>query len=121
MTATPNNGYSLVMSASLHSLADERSLALHRAVAERLGNDPSLLARAVARVAAWSEDPIRHPYAADWRALLTGSLDELRSALVSTEPTMCTLRQASPFAGALDAKTRWEILKQPALRSRETR
>ncbi len=109
------------MTAALHSLADERSLALHRAVAERLGTDPSLLVRAVERVAAWSTDPARHPYAAEWRVFLTGSLDDLCAALVSTESTMCTLRQASPFAGALDAKTRWEILKQPALRSREAR
>lgn len=91
----------------LHSLADKRSRALHEAVALRLTEQPELLSRARRRVQEWLGDPSSHPYALDWKALLDGPLAELIQAMTSTSPRMCTLRQASPFAGALDNRTRW--------------
>jgi hypothetical protein len=105
------------MTGRLHSLADARSLALHQAVAERLKLDPAIVARARARVAAWSLEPERHPYALPWQKLLDQELEALCLALTRSDAEMCTLRQASPFAGALDAKTRWAILKHPSLRA----
>lgn len=106
--------------ASFHSLAEKRSWALHQEVARRLVRQPELVERARRRVSAWLEHPSEHPYARDWHALL--ALDEaaLADALGDTSAWMCTLRQASPFAGALDNRTRWEILKRPELRSDET-
>lgn len=102
-----------------HSLAEERSWALHVEVARRLPSRPDLLEAARRRVSAWLAEPGRHPYADDWRALLDAGTRELVEALRDVSPRMCTLRQASPFAGALDARTRWEILKRPELRRRE--
>ncbi len=46
-------------------------------------------------------------------------LDALRKSLADKGDWMCTLRQASPFAGALDAETRWNILKRPEFRPSE--
>ncbi len=78
-----------------------------------------MLAQAKRRVQGWLERPREHPYAQDWMQLLEGDEAELIAALKSPEARMCTLRQASPFAGALDAKTRWKVLKSPELRGRE--
>lgn len=104
-----------------HSLAEARSWALHQEVAARLASQPRLIERAKQRVAKWLSHPSEHPYAAAWDRLLQAPLEQLQQALVDESIEMCTLRQASPFAGALDAQTRWQILKQPELRSRETR
>lgn len=110
---------SMIRPGAFHSLADARSWALHREIARRVAAEPQLLENAKRRVAAWQRDPSRHPYAEAWLQLLEGDLGELEVALCSTDEPMCTLRQASPFAGALDSATRWRILKQPELRGRE--
>jgi len=111
-------GYSVQVSSrpDLHNLADARSWALHQAVASLLTERPDLIERARGRVAAWLSEPSGHPYATDWKALLEGKLEDLQAALLSTGPRMCTLRTASPFAGALDNRTRWRILKRAELR-----
>lgn len=103
-----------------HSLAEARSWALHQEVAARLERSPELVHSARQRVAGWLRDPGAHPYAAEWDDVLEQPLEAIRRALTDKGERMCTLRQASPFAGALDAKTRWEILKRPELRPRET-
>lgn len=103
---------------AFHSLADRRSWALHVEVARRLKSDESVLTRARQRVQGWLDSPGAHPYAEGWAQLLAADLDHLTAALENPEPHMCTLRQASPFAGALDQTTRWRILKSPELRGR---
>jgi len=105
----------------LYCLADLRSWALHCEVAKQLADRPEILTRARARVEAWCRDPGLHPYAMAWKTLLEAPVPELQDALRSKDETMCTLRQASPFAGALDSKTRWKILKQPHVSRHETR
>lgn len=102
-----------------HNLAELRSWALHAEVARRL--NPELLARARARVQTWMTDAGSHPYAERWARVLHGDTESVQRALLRADEEMCTLRQASPFAGALDAKTRWAILKRPELRPRATR
>src|SRR5690606_34808641 len=95
-----------------HSLSEARSWALHCAVAERLRREPDLIEGPRARVLSWLSDPAAHPYARAWNELLNCSGEELLIALVKNDETMCTLRQASPFAGILSSKERWNILKQ---------
>ena len=102
-----------------HSLADARSWALHEEVAARLLVQPELIVRARERVAGWMSRPAEHPYASAWSELLLLPPQKLRDSLTDKGDRMCTLRQASPFAGALDAATRWKILKRPELRPRE--
>jgi hypothetical protein len=102
-----------------HSLAEARSWALHAEVAARLAESPELVLSAQERVAGWLTRREEHPYAAAWDDLLQQPLEALRQALTDKGEHMCTLRQASPFAGALDARTRWSILKRPELRPRE--
>jgi hypothetical protein len=102
-----------------HSLAEARSWALHAEVATRLAASPELVLAARQRIARWLTRPAEHPYAAAWGELLQLPVEQVRQALTDKDERMCALRQASPFAGALDAATRWRILKRPELRPRE--
>jgi hypothetical protein len=110
-----------------HELADRTSLALHRAVADRLREDPSLVARARARVVASLADRQLHAYYGErWLSLLDGPLDLLLDELTSSSEAAQALRQTSPFAGVLDPATpmksgtrsaRARCLREPELRS----
>jgi hypothetical protein len=102
---------SLVAVVDPHRLAELRSLAYHRAVAERLG-DPRVVESARARVGQWLERGHMPSYAAAWQRLLEGPVEELRAALEADSETSRALRQASPFAGAIDARERWRIWAQ---------
>lgn len=94
-------------------LCVERSLALHREVAERLRRDPRLLEFAKTRVQRWFEDGSAHrSWAIAWSEVLEGGLDEVVALLIDRSERAHDLRQVSPFAGVLDARTRWEILRR---------
>jgi hypothetical protein len=96
---------------SPHRQAEERSVALHAAVAHRLRERPELMEVARARVRTWLADGDR-PYARAWDSLLRLPLEELCDALVDRSERGATLRQCSPFAGVVDARSRWRILRE---------
>ena len=101
------------MTDGLHAAAEERSLELHRAVAERLRADPALVERARDRVARWlREGTVARPYAEAWQAALGRPLEELTGFLVDPGEHACRMRQTSPFAGVLAPRERWDILRR---------
>jgi len=102
----------------LHAAAEQRSLELHRAVAERLRSDPALVERARDRVVRWlREGTVARPYGEAWLALLGRPLDELTDFLVEPGERARRMRQTSPFAGALSPRERWGILRRMRERS----
>lgn len=96
---------------------DEKSRALHAAVADKMREDPAVLERARERVVRWLRDGAAHPYAAAWSRALALPVDDLRAFLTDDGEEARTLRQASPFAGALDPRERWAILRSLARRA----
>jgi hypothetical protein len=91
-------------------MAEERSLAYHREIADRLPGRPDILEAARARVGRWIDSgDVHHVYATAWRELLDRPLEEIRAAIVNPDQQARDLRQVSPFAGALDPRTRWRI------------
>lgn len=93
-----------------HAVSEEVSLALHAVVAGRLRDDPSLVARARQRVEGWLRDgTVARAYAEAWREILGRPAAEIADLLKDPGERARQLRQASPFAGALDARTRWTI------------
>ena len=93
--------------------SDEQSILLHSEVAERLQADPSILDRARSRVRSWLEDGSVHRYYVEaWERVLSQSVDEVAAFLVHTSEHACALRQVSPFAGVLDPRTRWRLLRR---------
>ena len=96
-----------------HRLAEERSLALHREVAEILRRDPARVTDTLARVRRWREDRSVHPVYVDaWERLLEGPFDELWKALVDESEAARARRQSTPFAGIVDPRTRWRIWRE---------
>ncbi len=104
------------MFAVTHEMVDERSLALHRAVAAKLLEDPEVLERARQRVLEWLETAaVDRRSAVAWREVLERSPFEVARFLCDTSQRARDLRQSSPFAGSLEPRERWAILR--ALRS----
>jgi len=96
-----------------HALIEETSLELHRAVAERLLDDPSLLSRAQTRVEEWlATGAVARPLAEAWKAILARPPADVARALSDPGERARDLRQTSPFAGALDPRTRWSIFRR---------
>jgi hypothetical protein len=93
-----------------HRLAEERSVAYHRVIAERLRDQPAILDRARRRVQGWlASGPCAPAAAARWAAVLAGDATSIAAFLVERSEQADELRQSSPFAGALDLRERWRI------------
>ncbi len=93
-----------------HRLAEERSIALHGAVADRLSDDGAVLERARTRVHKWLEtDEVATYWAQEWDRVLSKPLAEIQAFLVERSEHATALRQMTPFAGAIDPRTRWRI------------
>jgi hypothetical protein len=98
-----------------HRLAEQRSLALHKRIAELIDDDPSIVATAQRRVARWLDGTERFAaspeYARRWKSLLSGPQRRLLEALRSDSEESRALRQSSPFAGVLSERERHAILE----------
>ena len=104
----------------LHRLAEERSIAFHRKVLERLQVEPAILDRARARTRGWLHRGEPHAfYARAWARVLELPPEAMAAALVENSERMRALRQVTPFAGALPPKERWAIWRQFAARRGE--
>jgi hypothetical protein len=100
------------MSTSGHRLAEARSLALHREIALRLVAEGEVLAAARRRVDGWlASGAVARVWALRWADVLRRPTDEVVAVLTDPGETACDLRQVSPFAGAIDARRRWDILR----------
>jgi transcriptional regulator with XRE-family HTH domain len=91
---------------------DERLLRLHEAVAEELLKDSTSVRKRAYRNLDRMRDamPSAIVWLDEWRLLLDGPVPDLVSTLVDRSENACALRQSSPFAGVLDAPTRWKII-----------
>lgn len=96
-----------------HRRIDERSLALHRAIADKLRKQPELLEIARDNLVRWRATSRRSlPYLDEWQRLVEGPLEKLLGAIESAEERMTALRQSSPFAGVLTPRERWAIYER---------
>ena len=98
-----------------HVRIEERSIALHRAVADRIRTNPRLMEKArnnlqkyIDQVA--QENRTVSKSLSEWQDILTNrSREAVLEFLVSTGESASRLRQFSPFAGILTPKERWKI------------
>jgi hypothetical protein len=96
-----------------HQRIDARSLALHRAIGEKLRARPELMAIAHDNLERWSKPGNRSQYYWDeWRKILARPLPEILELLGEESERMTALRQATPFAGVLEPAERWAIYAQ---------
>ena len=93
-----------------HARIDARSLAMHRAIAGKIRMSPELMGIAKENLRRWRGTAGRsEPYLDAWSELLAKPLGEALELLEQDSETMRAMRQASPFAGVLSPKERWEI------------
>lgn len=98
------------MSPQGHERIDQRSLALHRAVAEKLRAQPALIGVARENLARWAATAGRStPYLDAWKRILDRPLEDVLQLIEQEEERMTALRQCSPFAGVLEPKERWAV------------
>jgi hypothetical protein len=96
-----------------HRRIDQRSLEMHRAIADKLRADPSLIEIALDNLNRWSQTATRsQPYWDAWREILTRPLPVVLKLLVEESEHMTAMRQASPFAGVLQPSERWAIYQR---------
>ncbi len=93
---------------------DQRSLAYHHAIAEKIKQDPvSSLERAKQTL---KKMMVQNPFAREllivWQQWLKLPLDDLIQKILDPAPLARELRQVSPFAGLLSPKERVCVLKQ---------
>ena len=103
----------------LHRASDEQSLRLTEAALRRLAVRPELMEQVCATLDHWDRvaPPASKPLRDEWRRILeTRDWDR---ALDHGERGQ-QLRQASPLARALDARTRWAIIRLCKGRSSNT-
>lgn len=96
-----------------HRLSEERSVAYHRVIAERLQSQPEILEMARQRVQTWLTAGAEPPfYARKWAEILAGDLSSIAAFLVDRCELATELRQSTPFAGALQPRERWRIWRE---------
>jgi hypothetical protein len=96
-----------------HRLAEERSVAYHRLIAERLREEPEVLENARRRVQTWLASGSQPPfYARKWAEILAGDLQSIAAFLVERSDLADELRQSSPFPGALKPRERWHLWRE---------
>jgi hypothetical protein len=98
-----------------HDWIDQRSLALGRAVADRLRQRPELMDVARGNLRRWmTQNSTRTlPVLREWLDLLDGGdLAAVLGALTADTESARRLRQSSPFAGALTPAERWKVLRE---------
>ncbi len=97
----------------LHRLGEERSLAYHQLIAERLPHQPEVLEMARQRVKSWlAASPNPQFHARKWDEILAGDLASIAVFLSERSELACELRQSTPFAGALKPQERWKIWRE---------
>lgn len=100
-----------------HRLAQERSIAYHRVIAERLREQPEILEMARRRVQTWLESSDPAPFhARSWAEILAGDPASIAAFLVDRGELAYELRSSTPFAGALKPQERWRIFRETAER-----
>lgn len=97
------------------SVRGDLSLALHRAVVERLRADPdrvlSHARRNLIRLRQFHRDGHSDVWIDRWQALLDGPVDRLVAVMVDPAQDARDLRQSNPFAGVLSPQEHRAIIR----------
>jgi hypothetical protein len=97
--------------------SEQKSLAYHQAVVEKLRAKPALRAVAIRRLEWYRErNPSGAMYYDRWHALLTGPMDDLIAAMLDPSDVGCSLRQENPFVDLVAQSERAAIYGATAAR-----
>ena len=101
-----------------HSRLDERSLALHQVIAEKVLADPALRDKARDNLRRWQQiEDSPKPALAEWEQILSGPSEQIVQFLTERSERATRLRQSSPFAGILSEPERKAIYESFSTRT----
>jgi len=89
-----------------HARIEARSLAMHRAIAEKLRNNPGLLEAAGENIRRWRRQGVDVSAFAEWEAILGRGVEETVRVMTDPSENAARLRQSTPFTGVLTPKER---------------
>lgn len=92
-----------------HERIEQRRIALHREIVERIEANPALIHIARENLERWIRQNGEIPVWREWKDILERPLAEILDLLVSEEENARRLRQSSPFCGILTARERWRV------------
>jgi hypothetical protein len=102
-----------------HNRLDERSLAMHELIVEKVRTDPALLDKARDNVRRWQQiDGSPMLALAEWEQILDGPVNEVTQFLTERSDRAARLRQSSPFAGMLTEAERRTVYESYSTRTR---
>ena len=106
-----------------HQELDQRSLALHRLIADKIRQDPRLFDKPRQTLARWrtAVSPNSQAYVQDWLQLIDSGVEVCLAIATQESERANALRQASPFSGVLTHKERFAFFKNWAQEHHETR
>ena len=101
-----------------HRRLDERSLALHRLVAQKIQASPALLDKARDNLRRWQEANVSpSPALTEWAHIMCGPVGQVVALLVERSERAARLRQSSPFCGILTEAERRAIYESYSTRT----
>ncbi len=96
-----------------HARIEARSLAMHRAIAEKLRKNPRLLEAAGENIRRWRRMGVVVSAFAEWEAVLERGVEETVRVLTDPSENGARLRQSTPFTGVLTPKERRKFFETP--------
>jgi hypothetical protein len=103
--------------ANAQHIIEDRILARHRLIAERLLEDPGLVEHARSNLRRWAEGgsaEAQPVWYTQWQAILDRPIGDIVAVLTERSEHANVLRACSPFAGVLSPRERWQLLKEPS-------
>ncbi len=96
-----------------HQVLDQRSLDLHRLIAEKIRRDPILFGKVSTTLSRWKNivSGSSLPYIREWDSLVQQGCDKCLAIATEDSPRATALRQSSPFCGILSNAERSHFLK----------
>jgi len=96
-----------------HQQIDERSLALHRLVADKVRGDPALFEKARGTLARWRRTVCgsSQPDLEAWERSMDQGMEACLALAVEESQRATALRQSSPFSAVLTNQERFAFLK----------
>ncbi|MBI5575391.1 MAG: ribbon-helix-helix protein, CopG family [Deltaproteobacteria bacterium] len=95
-----------------HARIDRRSLAMHRAIAEKLLLNPGILEKAKENIRRWRRQGVNEYCMEEWEVILAKGVDEVIRFIRSESEDATRLRHSTPFAGVLTPRERWKFYEK---------
>ena len=100
-----------------HTIMDARNRELHRAIAEKMRQNPTLVLRVQKTLERWlravNESERGYDALLEWKRILEEQpLDRVLEFISSGDEEACRLRQSSPFVGLLSDQERMAIFSK---------